>query len=88
MLSEQLQQDLQSRFAGAIVEVVERLGESTVCIDPPRIVDVCRFLKTERSFARLSSVTAVDWMPAASEPAAGSVRQKAPKISPVARRRR
>ena len=26
--------------------------------------------------------TAVDWMPAASEPAAGSVRQKAPRISP------
>ncbi len=32
--------------------------------------------------------TAVHWMPAASEPAAGSVRQKAPRISPEARRRR
>ncbi len=56
MLSEQLQD--------AIVESGDRLGEQTLYIAPSRIVDVCRFLKDERSFVRLSSVTAVDWFPA------------------------
>jgi len=38
--------------------------------------------------ASCATGVAVDWIPAASEPAAGSVRQKAPMISPEERRRR
>jgi NADH-quinone oxidoreductase subunit C len=69
MLSEQFQQyevarDLDGRFTDAIVEASDRLGELTLYIAPARIVDVCRFLKGEQSFVRLSSVTAVDWVPA------------------------
>ena len=41
-------------------------GELTLEIPPERIVPVCRFLKYEQSFIRLSSVTAVDRHP--SEP--------------------
>ena len=39
-------------------------GEPTLFIAPPRIVEVCRFLKAEQQFVRLSSITAVDWIPA------------------------
>lgn len=39
-------------------------GEPTLFIAPPLIVDVCRFLKHEQAFIRLSSITAVDWVPA------------------------
>jgi NADH-quinone oxidoreductase subunit C len=38
-------------------------GELTLEIDPARIVEVCRKLKTEMDFIRLSTVTAVDWHP-------------------------
>lgn len=41
-------------------------GELTLRIDPTRILAVCRYLKTELQFNRLSSITAVDWFP--SEP--------------------
>jgi NADH-quinone oxidoreductase subunit C len=39
-------------------------GEVTLEIEPGEIVAVCRFLKTERGFARLSAVMAVDRYPA------------------------
>jgi NADH-quinone oxidoreductase subunit C len=39
-------------------------GELTLEIAPERIVDVCRFLKDERQFIRLSTITAVDRYPA------------------------
>ena len=48
----------------AILETKEALGETTLMADPARIVDVCRFLKDEEKFVRLSAVTAVDWHPA------------------------
>jgi NADH-quinone oxidoreductase subunit C len=69
MLSEQFHQyevarDLDSRFPASIVEAGDRLGELTLYIAPASIVEICRFLKAERSFVRLSSVTAVDWKPA------------------------
>lgn len=38
-------------------------GEVTLEIAAGEIVPVCRFLKTERGFTRLSAVTAVDWHP-------------------------
>jgi len=39
-------------------------NEPTLFIAPARIVEVCRFLKDEQRFVRLSSITAVDWIPA------------------------
>jgi NADH-quinone oxidoreductase subunit C len=50
----------------AILETKEALGETTLIADPARIVDLCRYLKNEEKFIRLSAVTAVDWLP--SEP--------------------
>lgn len=50
----------------AIQETVEKLGETTCIADPARIVDLCRYLKNDERFVRLSAVTAVDWHP--SEP--------------------
>src|SRR4051794_36790783 len=69
MLSEQFHQyeiarDLAGRVPDAITEASDRLGELTLYVTPSRIVEICRFLKDERSFVRLSSVTAVDWVPA------------------------
>ena len=39
-------------------------GELTLEIAPARMVDVCRFLKNQQHFIRLSTVTAVDRYPA------------------------
>jgi NADH-quinone oxidoreductase subunit C len=36
----------------------------TLYIEPARIVEVCRHLKDDQKFVRLSSITAVDWHPA------------------------
>jgi NADH-quinone oxidoreductase subunit C len=38
--------------------------ELTLWIAPQKIVEVCRFLKEQGRFTRLSGVTAVDWFPA------------------------
>jgi NADH-quinone oxidoreductase subunit C len=69
MLPESLQkypiaQDLLAGLPGAISDGNDRLGELTLYIDPAFIAEVCRFLKAERTFVRLSSITAVDWEPA------------------------
>jgi NADH-quinone oxidoreductase subunit C len=48
----------------AILETHESFGERTLIADPARIVDLCRYLKTEEKFLRISAVTAVDWHPA------------------------
>ena len=56
--------ELNERLPGAIQEGGDALGEITLYIDPARIVDVCRHLKNEQKFVRLSSITAVDWHPA------------------------
>jgi len=39
-------------------------NEPTLFIAAARIVEVCRYLKDERKFLRLSAITAVDWHPA------------------------
>ncbi len=39
-------------------------NEPTLWIEPARIVEVCRFLKDQQQFVRLSAITAVDWLPA------------------------
>ncbi len=48
----------------AVLETIVAFGETTLIVDPNRIVDICRDLKDIRKFNRLSSVTAVDWHPA------------------------
>jgi NADH-quinone oxidoreductase subunit C len=55
---------LEARFPDAITGGHAERGEPTLFISAARIVEVCRFLKDEQRFVRLSSVTAVDWMPA------------------------
>jgi len=50
----------------AILETSEALGETAWIADPAQIVDLCRYLKNDQKFVRLSSITAVDWHP--SEP--------------------
>jgi NADH-quinone oxidoreductase subunit C len=55
---------LDARLPDAITGGHAEHGESTVFIAPSSIVTVCRFLKDELNFVRLSGITAVDWHPA------------------------
>jgi NADH-quinone oxidoreductase subunit C len=50
--------------ASAILGGKVHLGQVTLEIEPGRIVSVCRFLKEEQAYRRLSGITAVDWFPA------------------------
>ncbi len=69
MMAEEIRNDPVARemdesLPGAIEEGKQALGELTLYIDPARIVDVCRYLKDQQKFLRLSSITALDWTPA------------------------
>lgn len=69
MLSEELRQSLAVRqlaesMPSAVAGGSAARGEIALLVDPEQIVAVCRFLKQEHAFNRLSSVTAVDWHPA------------------------
>src|SRR5438105_10146118 len=55
---------LATGFPGAIVDGHDEHGELTLFIAPASIVDVCRFLKDDQQFNRLSGITGVDWWPA------------------------
>ena len=55
---------LASRFADAITGGHDERKELALFIAPEAIVDVCRFLKDEQQFNRLSGLTGVDWWPA------------------------
>src|ERR1019366_5631760 len=46
----------------AILETTEPFGGTTLIADAAQIVDLCRYLKSEK-FNRLCSITAVDWYP-------------------------
>ncbi len=48
----------------AILETKEAFGETTLIVDPARIVDLCRYLKDSETYIRLSGITAVDLHPA------------------------
>jgi NADH-quinone oxidoreductase subunit C len=48
----------------AILDTTQAFGETTVTADPSRIVELCRHLKDNEKFIRLSAVTAVDRYPA------------------------
>ena len=55
---------LASRFADAIAGGHDEHKELVLFVAPEAIVDVCRFLKDEQQFNRLSGLTGVDWWPA------------------------
>ena len=48
----------------AILETTEAFGETTLLVDPARVVDLCRYLKDSEKYIRLSGITAVDMHPA------------------------
>ncbi|HYP08805.1 MAG TPA: NADH-quinone oxidoreductase subunit C [Bryobacteraceae bacterium] len=54
---------LLARFPDAVTAGVLRLNELALEIDPAQILEVCRFLKNEQGFRRLSAITGVDWHP-------------------------
>ncbi len=69
MLPENLQENatasaVESFDAAAVLAGKFDRGELTLEIAPGSIVSVCRFLKQELRFVRLSTVTGVDWYPA------------------------
>lgn len=57
---------LQAQFPEEIVEVIEFRGETTIVVKPAKIVEICTLLRDdpETSFRYLSSVSAVDYLPA------------------------
>jgi NADH-quinone oxidoreductase subunit C len=66
MLNEQAQtiplaRAMAERDPSAFVNSEQRLGEWTIEVAPEKIAEVCRWLKDEWQFERLSTVTAVDW---------------------------
>ena len=55
---------LEQRFGAAVEGGHNDRNEPTVFVAPESILEVCRFLKGEQSFIRLSGITGVDWSPA------------------------
>jgi NADH-quinone oxidoreductase subunit C len=55
---------LRERFADALIDVAERLGETTIVVRPDAIVEVCRALRDDPAlqYNFLSTITAVDWL--------------------------
>jgi len=55
---------LSERFPGAVLETIEYRGETTCLVDPGRVVDLCRFLKSEvgLEFVFLVDLCAIHWM--------------------------
>jgi NADH-quinone oxidoreductase subunit C len=53
-----------AQFPAAVEGGHNQRNEPTLFIAPGGIVEVCRFLKGDRQFVRLSAITAVDWHPA------------------------
>ena len=56
-------QELDQRYPEAIAGADDKLGELVLYIDPARITEVCRHLRTDQKFNRLSGITALDWFP-------------------------
>ena len=55
---------LEQRFGAAVQGGHSDRSEPTVFVAPESLLEVCRFLKSEQGFIRLSGITAVDWFPA------------------------
>ena len=64
ILNQPVARELNEALPGAIMEGTLALGELTLETLPAKIVSVCGFLKYDRKFVRLSTVTAVDRYPA------------------------
>jgi NADH-quinone oxidoreductase subunit C len=56
-------EQLRDHDPAAVLETKSRFGEATAIVAPEKIVDICRYLKSELQFVRLSGITAVDWHP-------------------------
>jgi NADH-quinone oxidoreductase subunit C len=54
---------IDQRFPGMIVDAQMAVDGAVLIIAPQAIVAVCRFLKEEGGFERVSGITAVDWWP-------------------------
>jgi NADH-quinone oxidoreductase subunit C len=63
LLEYPLAREVDDRFPGAISDGHDQAGELTLFVDPSKIVEICRFLKEDGKFVRLSGITAVDWHP-------------------------
>ena len=54
-----------------VVETVEAHGETTLVVDPARLVEACLFLRDERGFRFLSDISATDYLGWNERPVAG-----------------
>ena len=68
MISEQLQSipvvaGLEAWSPGVVIDACFDRGQLAVGVNAERIEPVCRFLKSDQGYRRLSFVTAVDWYP-------------------------
>lgn len=57
---------VQAQFPDEVVEVIEFRGDTTIVVKPDRLVEICTLLRDDRetSFRYLSSISAVDYLPA------------------------
>ncbi|MFP3867236.1 MAG: NADH-quinone oxidoreductase subunit C [Desulfobacteraceae bacterium] len=57
---------VQAQFPEEVVEIYEFRGDTTIIIKPDKIVEICTLLRDDRqtSFRYLSSISAVDYLPA------------------------
>ena len=56
-----------------LVETVEAHGETTLVVDPARLLDACFFLRDELGFRFLSDVSSVDYLGWGEQPVAGYI---------------
>ena len=56
-----------------LVETKEAYGETTLVVDPARLVEACTYLRDEEGFGMLSDLTAVDYLGWASKGVAGYI---------------
>ena len=54
---------VEAAIPGAVLGSKVHRGQTSLEIAPAQIVEVCRFLRDQQQFNRLSGVTAVDWYP-------------------------
>lgn len=52
---------LAAAVPGSVLEAYEFVGETTVRVDPAKLVEACRHLKEAEAFTYLVDLTAVDW---------------------------
>jgi NADH-quinone oxidoreductase subunit C len=61
-LNDRAVQELQEKFATAVLEVKEFRGETTVTIRKESVVEVCRHLRDSLGYNLLTDLTAVDYL--------------------------